>query len=557
MRYQTLAKFCVFSSLLTWANAPVQAGFEWVPPAPAAEQAPQNYEESMPDMPAEQVGILPLVPQDLPPLEEETSAEDASAVMEYKEDKAHMTMQVKDMPAETTPVLRTKRIANDADTSGAQHKAHSSEKPQTLRMSNTLVEPENNVVAPAQDMDQERAPISLIKRPVAQAGTTTQSIDTVKEDSQQSVVSQEIAPSPQHNDDPLADMKAAMTDTVTFETVHGFGNDMPLALALQQVVPPSYAYSFGTDVNPGAAVSWNGGRAWDQVLSDMLASLKLKARMRGNTIVIVKNTESFEEAAVQQQITVSTSEAKSDKEIIFLDGSKGETLDDIDTASGDKKDMTGAPQNIEAQNPVAKRTVDRAIREVMAEGSQTYIQKTADKDLEAPEVKITSYKVRNTIKGLDEVQRQAIQDPGEMENEVQPVLAEAAEKRIKYITNANSGDLVIDPSPLENMQTLSSQTLDMEKTTWEARKGDSLKTVLEQWAKSSDTQLVWDASHDFKVPAHILVKGSLKDAITFLQNNAMAGGDYPMMDLYEKKADEKGSDILFVKERDPSSIQAG
>lgn len=61
--------------------------------------------------------------------------------------------------------------------------------------------------------------------------------------------------------------------------VVGFGKDIPLGLALHQIVPSHYGYSFG----PGAAekmgqrVSWDGkGRSWDVVAKEMVEPLGLK-----------------------------------------------------------------------------------------------------------------------------------------------------------------------------------------------------------------------------------------------------------------------------------------
>ena len=51
--------------------------------------------------------------------------------------------------------------------------------------------------------------------------------------------------------------------SVAAADVVGFGTDMPLALALRQIVPADYAFSFGENVNPGYRVSWSGGKAWD------------------------------------------------------------------------------------------------------------------------------------------------------------------------------------------------------------------------------------------------------------------------------------------------------
>lgn len=66
----------------------------------------------------------------------------------------------------------------------------------------------------------------------------------------------------------------------------GFGSDLPLAVALQQVVPASYQVSFGPEVDPGASVSWEGGKSWKRVLSDMLSAKGLGYRLKDNVVVV-------------------------------------------------------------------------------------------------------------------------------------------------------------------------------------------------------------------------------------------------------------------------------
>ncbi|PZQ49123.1 MAG: hypothetical protein DI551_00285 [Micavibrio aeruginosavorus] len=67
----------------------------------------------------------------------------------------------------------------------------------------------------------------------------------------------------------------------------GFGRDLPLALALSQVVPPEYSYAFGQDINVGTMVSWQGGRPWPDVLNEMLAQNGLRANINGKQVTIV------------------------------------------------------------------------------------------------------------------------------------------------------------------------------------------------------------------------------------------------------------------------------
>ena len=74
-----------------------------------------------------------------------------------------------------------------------------------------------------------------------------------------------------------------------FDVVEGFGKDMPLAMALGQIVPHKYAYSFGKGVNPGVSISWEGGKPWNEVLDDALKPLGLHAQIINDILSISKD----------------------------------------------------------------------------------------------------------------------------------------------------------------------------------------------------------------------------------------------------------------------------
>lgn len=123
------------------------------------------------------------------------------------------------------------------------------------------------------------------------------------------------APAPQTPRAPIVEQKVSMVEPVPamprpatpeghiapapaaavsggFAEAVGFGRDLPLALALSQVVPPEYTYAFGSDVNVGSNVSWQGGKPWNQVLDEMLASQGLRAVISGNQITILNGGRS-------------------------------------------------------------------------------------------------------------------------------------------------------------------------------------------------------------------------------------------------------------------------
>jgi len=68
----------------------------------------------------------------------------------------------------------------------------------------------------------------------------------------------------------------------------GFGSNLPMALAISQVVPNDYSHRFEGDVDTSVMVDWEGGKPWNLVLNDMLRAKNLMADIQGNVVVIKK-----------------------------------------------------------------------------------------------------------------------------------------------------------------------------------------------------------------------------------------------------------------------------
>ncbi len=93
-----------------------------------------------------------------------------------------------------------------------------------------------------------------------------------------------------------------------FNVIEGFGDDMPLALALRQIVPPRYAFVFGDKINPGMLVSWRGGKAWNLVLEDALKPLGMQFEMQRGTLISIS---SVRDQATPSAVKKSTPALKS------------------------------------------------------------------------------------------------------------------------------------------------------------------------------------------------------------------------------------------------------
>lgn len=71
-----------------------------------------------------------------------------------------------------------------------------------------------------------------------------------------------------------------------FAMAEGFGTALPLALALSQIIPSGFNHSFADGVDPGTTVSWQGGKAWNLVLEEMLRPSGLTASIKNNAVTI-------------------------------------------------------------------------------------------------------------------------------------------------------------------------------------------------------------------------------------------------------------------------------
>jgi hypothetical protein len=71
-----------------------------------------------------------------------------------------------------------------------------------------------------------------------------------------------------------------------FKTVEGFASDIPMILALREIVPNDYGFSFAKGIDLGQRISWEGGRIWPAILEDVLAPADLDFRISGKIVRI-------------------------------------------------------------------------------------------------------------------------------------------------------------------------------------------------------------------------------------------------------------------------------
>ena len=69
---------------------------------------------------------------------------------------------------------------------------------------------------------------------------------------------------------------------------HGFGDDVPLAFAVRQIVPPKVKVTFGPGVDQAELVNWRGGRPWTAALQAAVRPLGLRVAVRWMAVSIIR-----------------------------------------------------------------------------------------------------------------------------------------------------------------------------------------------------------------------------------------------------------------------------
>jgi hypothetical protein len=75
---------------------------------------------------------------------------------------------------------------------------------------------------------------------------------------------------------------------VRWKTARGFGDNVPLAFACRQIVPPAVKVTIGPGASPQMLVSWKGGDTWNNVLHDAVKPIGLRLVMTYMAVEIRK-----------------------------------------------------------------------------------------------------------------------------------------------------------------------------------------------------------------------------------------------------------------------------
>ncbi len=327
---------------------------------------------------------------------------------------------------------------------------------------------------------------------------------------------------------------------VSYETVMGFGRDIPLVLALHQIVPAGYAYSFDDGVNKGARLSWNGGKAWNEVLEDALRPLDLRPMISGKTVRIRQSWESG------PSMTPAPA-----PESVMARRSVPRTPESMPT-----------PLMAEPMNDVAQ-DIAMAPPAPLVPASSVPMMATA---MASPQINAEtlapqpSYPARRRppMPGMPEpvVPPRAVADMPAVNDMAAPIALTATAAPapraptpapgLAPVPHTMIAAAAVPPAPLPAAPVMHGGAMDpMEILYWQAADGENLKNVLERWAAQSRVTLVWNSVYDYVLPNRIRMHGTFPDAVQTLLDGFSATDPRPVGKLHPNLP--AGPSVLMIE----------
>jgi len=371
------------------------------------------------------------------------------------------------------------------------------------------------------------------------------------------------------------------------DVLTGFGSDIPLAIALQQVVPAGYQYSFANGVNPGTSVSWEGGKPWQQVLGDMLAKQGLGYQLQNNTVVVSTDMNDNGAAVAAPAQTGAAAPAP----VWHAPSSTGASsappampADDLAPVSiTSAQPAPAAPVAAPAPEaaPAAAPAPAAAAKEpvtIHREKKKSFFERmgwtksddsskadAAESDNAAQhegQTQVDQYKPRDTSNAPRQTSDDGVRMPadanyntdGTQHMDAKPADAKSsdltappASTTTENVAAAAAAEKTDAPQSLTSSAPAAPDTNAVASNDWAGKKGQTLREVLKAWSDKAGVELLWSIDYDYRLSSDAGFNGKYEDAVGGLLERFSSVRPQPYGQLHQSQS---GPRVLEVKSYD-------
>lgn len=327
---------------------------------------------------------------------------------------------------------------------------------------------------------------------------------------------------------PLNVPAVATLPSSAYEEAVGFGADIPLALAMRQIVPAQYGYVFSGGVDQGARIDWNGGRPWNEVLADAVRPHGLEIAVTGQTVRIFPQG--------QNPVPEMTAAAAAPM-LTGIRTTKGMTAGEPMREVYVRRNSSSGPVVAERM-PGEQAVTTQNTPVVLTEPARKSKGKSGFWSHFGLESKETTT-IRNEEKIIS--RQGAVQD-------AVPATAPAARELVAEMHDSQiyeseiNAPLSLTSIPAERVSQAGNPYM---MDYWSAEQGDSLRNVLQNWSRNAGVELRWTAAADYPLPAPVRLQGSYTDALSQVLGAYDENGPRPLGRLHPNLP--SGPSVLIIE----------
>ncbi len=331
---------------------------------------------------------------------------------------------------------------------------------------------------------------------------------------------------------------APAASTASFDQAVGFGRDMPLAIAMSQIVPAAYSYNFAAGVDAGQRITWQGGAPWNEVLMSALEPAGLKVFISGQSVMVAPAAMP-PRATAPQAPTGSMMMAPAAAAPAAMMPEPDRTADLMPAAAypAPLSEMTPSPE-MPAPAPVAP-----GVSTIM----QASYEMPPAEEMPAPLVPMMPPAAGMMAMPPAQVPAAIPVKPFEPAMGLSPdpdrppaAMEMAGADEVPAAKAEVMGEMPVRAAPARPYDPGLIEY-------WTAEKGSSLRQTLLKWTEEASVELQWASDFDYPLQSGVRLKGTFEQAVETLMAGLMEAQPRPLGRLHPNYPD--GPAVLVIETR--------
>lgn len=282
--------------------------------------------------------------------------------------------------------------------------------------------------------------------------------------------------------------------------VEGFGDGVTLVMAMRDIAPPEYQFSFGREVDLSSPVDWQGGRPWKEVMTGLLEQQGLKAAIYGQMIVVSHGEAALPPPGAAASSDISALAPVTEPAAATLPqppaiGAPSASASRSNFGSGDHAAMLAAMTRGAGVPAVNEKPLPLS-------GSQNI--QVSKPEVERVPVSSAPAPVAPPVP--------AAPAPAPVSTPA-PVFVPAP---VYSPAPASASDIVWQSAPVALTAAPASMAAPAAAMQWRAEQGAYLRDVLKDWSDRAGVKLVWSNDYDYRLPSTRSFSGRFDEAVAEL-----------------------------------------